>query len=276
MSSQSATPALAKSRMTLSKLRRLHQQGEKIAMLTAYDASFARLFDLAGVDVILVGDTLGQMIQGRSSTLPVTMDDMIYHSAAVARGNRQAFLIGDMPFMSYSSVADALHNAGRFLKQAEVQMVKLECSAAQESVIKALADEGIPVCAHLGLRPQSVHKLGGYRVQGRDDAAAAAMLAQAERLEAAGADMLLVEAIPASLAGQITAAATVPVIGIGAGAACDGQVLVLYDLLGISPPPLPSFVKNFLLENDSIQSAIAAYVAAVKAGEFPTAQQSYQ
>lgn len=256
------------------RLQNMKQQGDKIAMLTAYDATFATILETAGVEVILVGDTLGQMIQGKSTTLPVSMDEMVYHCAAVSRGSRRALLIGDMPFMSYPSAELALHNAARLLKESEVQMVKLECSAGQEAVIRAMADEGIPVCAHLGLRPQSVHKLGGYRVQGREEADAQAMLEQAARLEEAGADMLLLEAIPADLADRITAAARVPVIGIGAGPGCDGQVLVLYDLLGMTPQQ-PKFARNFLSDADSIQAAVQAYVEAVKNGDFPTADHSY-
>jgi 3-methyl-2-oxobutanoate hydroxymethyltransferase len=256
-------------------LQQMKQKGEKIAMLTAYDASFAALLDRAAVDVILVGDTLGQMIQGKASTLPVTVDDCVYHCSAVRRGANRALIIADMPFMSYPSVDVALYNAGRMLKEAEVQMVKLECSAAQESIVQAMADQGIPVCAHLGLRPQSVHKLGGYRVQGRDETSAHEMLKQAEALQLAGADMLLLEAVPADLARQITRQAQVPVIGIGAGADCDGQVLVLYDMLGITPGQLPKFVKNFMHGAESIESAVRRYVQEVKAGTFPAAEHSY-
>lgn len=263
-------------RMGLRDLQKIRQQGGKIAMLTAYDATFAAVLEAAGVEVILVGDTLGQMIQGKSSTLPVSMDEMVYHCAAVSRGSRRALVIGDMPFMSYASTDTALRNAARLLKESEVQMVKLECSAGQEAVIGAMADEGIPVCAHLGLRPQSVHKLGGYRVQGRGESAARAMREQARRLEEAGADMLLLEAIPAPLAEQITADAGVPVIGIGAGPACDGQVLVLYDLLGLTPQPLPKFAKNFMEGAGSVEAAVRAYVEAVKNGDFPAAENSYR
>jgi 3-methyl-2-oxobutanoate hydroxymethyltransferase len=261
--------------VTLRTLQKMKQQGEKIAMLTAYDASFAALLERAGMDVILVGDTLGQMIQGKSSTLPVTVDDCVYHCAAVKRGVRRPLVIADMPFMSYPSVENALHNAGRLLKETEVQMVKLECSAAQESIVQAMADQGIPVCAHLGLRPQSVHKLGGYRVQGRDDASGQEMLRQAEALQLAGADMLLLEAVPADLARQVTLQSQVPVIGIGAGVDCDGQVLVLYDMLGITPGQPPKFVKNFMHGADSVESAVRRYVQEVKAATFPATEHSY-
>lgn len=262
--------------VTLRTLQHMKQEGEKIAMLTAYDASFAAVLDNAGVDVILIGDTVGQMVQGHRNTVPVTMDSMVYHSAAVARGSERPLLIGDLPFLSYTSTEQALQSAARFMKEAQVHMVKLECNAGQESIVKALADEGVPVCAHLGLRPQSVHKLGGYRVQGRGEAAAAEMLKQAEQLQAAGADMLLLEAVPATLAAEVTSASQVPVIGIGAGAACDGQVLVLYDMLGITPEPRPSFAKNFMADADSIQAAIEAYIQAVKSGSFPGPEHSYK
>lgn len=261
--------------VTLRTLQQMKQQGEKIAMLTAYDASFAALLDRAGVDVILVGDTLGQMIQGKSSTLPVTVDDCVYHCSAVRRGTHRALVMADMPFMSYPSVEMALANAARMLKESEVQMVKLECSAAQESIVQAMADQGIPVCAHLGLRPQSVHKLGGYRVQGRDETSAQEMLKQAEVLQLAGADMLLLEAVPADLARQITHQSQVPVIGIGAGADCDGQVLVLYDMLGITAGLLPKFVKNFMQGSDSVESAVRHYVTEVKAASFPAIEHTY-
>jgi 3-methyl-2-oxobutanoate hydroxymethyltransferase len=261
--------------VTLRTLQNMKQQGEKIAMLTAYDASFAALLERAGMDVILVGDTLGQMIQGKSSTLPVTVDDCVYHCAAVKRGVQRPLVIADMPFMSYPSVETALYNAGRLLKETEVQMVKLECSAAQENIVQAMADQGIPVCAHLGLRPQSVHKLGGYRVQGRDDASAQEMLRQAEALQLAGADMLLLEAVPADLARQVTLQSQVPVIGIGAGVDCDGQVLVLYDMLGITPGQPPKFVKNFMHGADSVESAVRRYVQEVKAATFPATEHSY-
>ncbi len=261
--------------VSLRTLQQMKQQGEKIAMLTAYDASFASLLDRAGVDVILVGDTLGQMVQGHNSTLPVSVDDTVYHCSAVRRGNGRPLIIADMPFMSYPSVDVALVNASRMMKESEVHMVKLECSAAQKKIVRAMADQGIPVCAHLGLRPQSVHKLGGYRVQGRDEAAAQLMLKQAEDLQSAGADMLLLEAVPAELAKMITQNSQVPVIGIGAGVDCDGQVLVLYDMLGITPGPLPKFVKNFMLGADSIEAAVRAYVEEVKAATFPANEHTY-
>lgn len=261
--------------VTVRTLRRMKENGDKIAMLTAYDASFAAQLDAANVDVVLVGDSLGNVIQGCDSTLPVTMDEMIYHTRAVARGCRRPLLMADMPFMSYWSVEVALRNAARLMKEAGAHMVKLECTSGQEAIIAALANEGIPVCAHLGLRPQAVHKLGGYRVQGREPNEAGEMLEQAHRLEAAGADLLLLEAVPAALAGEITRQVAVPVIGIGAGPHCDGQVLVLYDALGITAGKTPKFAKNFLAEAGSIPAALSAYVQAVKSGAFPGGEQTF-
>ena len=270
--------------VTVTSLRQMQQRGEKIAMLTAYDASFAAQLETAGIDTILVGDSLGNVIQGHKTTLPVTMDDMVYHTAAVSRCCQRALLIADMPFMSYSSIDLALTNAARLMQQGGAQMVKLECTAAQTEIVSALVDEGVPVCAHLGLRPQSVHKLGGYRVQGKEQAAAAAMLQQAQNLAAVGADLLLLEAVPTALAAQITQAVDVPVIGIGAGPDCDGQVLVVYDVLGISSGKTPRFAKNFLADlepeqiarhGNSIQAALTAYVNAVKAVKFPAEKHSF-
>lgn len=263
------------SRVTLRSLHSMKQQGEKIAMLTAYDASFASILEAAGVDMVLVGDSLGNVIQGHDSTLPVTMDHMIYHTQAVARACKRPLLMADMPFMSYWSVEVALQNAARLLREAGAQAVKLEWTELQPDIVAALSREGIPVCAHLGLRPQAVHKTGGYRVQGRDEATASELVTQAQQVVAAGADLLLLEAIPAPLAADITARVGIPVIGIGAGAACDGQVLVLYDVLGISAGPAPRFAKNFLQQSGSVEAAVKAYVQAVKAGTFPTPDHSY-
>lgn len=264
------------SRLTVRTLHTMKRQGEKIAMLTAYDASFAAVLETAGVDVILVGDSLGNVIQGHDSTVPVTMEHMIYHTQAVSRACGRPLLMADMPFMSYWSVETALGNASRLLKEAGAQAVKLEWTELQPEIVAALSREGIPVCAHLGLRPQAVHKTGGYRVQGRDEATASELVTQARQVVAAGADLLLLEAIPALLAADITARVEIPVIGIGAGAACDGQVLVLYDVLGISAGPAPRFAKNFLQQSGSVEAAVKAYVQAVKAGTFPTAEHTYQ
>jgi 3-methyl-2-oxobutanoate hydroxymethyltransferase len=228
------------SEITLSTLFQMKQRGERIAVLTAYDASFARILDEAGVDVLLVGDSLGMVIQGRESTLPVDVDEMVYHTQCVVRGRRRALLVADMPFMSYGSPEQALHNAGRLMKEGGAHMVKLEGGAVQLETVRRLADHGIPVCAHLGLLPQSVYKLGGYRVQGRDEASARKMREDALALQAAGAQMLVLECVPRGLAGEIRASLRIPVIGIGAGPDCDGQVLVLYDLLGITPGKPPA------------------------------------
>lgn len=262
-------------RLTVRKLKDMKAKGEKIACLTAYDASFAQVLDNNGVDVILVGDSLGMVIQGLDTTLPVTMDDMVYHGQAVARGVNHALLIIDMPFMSDASVEKAVENAGRFMKQAGANMVKMEGGADQQELVATLTRLGIPVCAHIGLQPQRVHKLGGYRVQGREQAAADLMLEDARVLETAGADMLLLECVPAELAAKICQQAKIPVIGIGAGNACDGQILVLYDILGISAGRIPKFSKNYMVENTDIPSTVQAYVNDVKQGRFPAPEHSF-
>ncbi|WP_457336718.1 3-methyl-2-oxobutanoate hydroxymethyltransferase [Rhizobacter sp. P5_C2] len=255
--------------VTLHKLREMHAAREPIAMLTCYDASFARLLDAAGVDCLLVGDSLGMVLQGQASTLPVTLDEMAYHTRCVARGNRGAWLIGDLPFGSYQQgPAQALASA-TVLMQAGAQMVKLEGGGWTAETVRFLVERGIPVCAHLGLTPQSVHALGGYRIQGRDDEAAATLLRHARELAEAGAAMLVLELMPAAVAKQITDALDIPVIGIGAGVACSGQVLVLHDMLGITQGKLPRFVRNFMDGSAGIGEAITRYVADVKARRFP-------
>jgi 3-methyl-2-oxobutanoate hydroxymethyltransferase len=261
--------------VTLTTLQRMKESGEKIACVTAYDASFTSLLEQAGVDIVLVGDSLGMVIQGHDSTLPVTMDEMIYHSACVTRSGKSALRIVDMPFMSYASVSQALENAARMMREGGAQMVKLEGGRHQLDVVRALSQHGMPVCAHLGLTPQSVHQLGGYRVQGRDQASAVALLEDARLLEEAGASVLVLECVPSTLARQITAAVAMPTIGIGAGPHCDGQVLVLYDLLGITPGKRPVFSHNFLQGAEDIPAALQAYVKAVKDGSFPAAQHSF-
>ena len=256
-------------RVSVRSLREKKQAGEKIVCLTAYDASFAQILDTAGVDLVLVGDSLGMVVQGNDTTLPVTVDDMLYHSRAVSRGLNRALLMVDMPYLSYTSPQQALENAGRFMKQADAQMVKLEGGAEQAGIVTTMAQHGIPVCAHLGLQPQRVHKLGGYRVQGREEEAAEAMLNEARELEDAGADLMLLECVPQKLADIITGALDIPVIGIGAGAGCDGQILVLYDILGISVGRIPKFSRNFMTEAADIEAAVKLYVEAVKTGQFP-------
>lgn len=261
--------------ITLSTLHKMKQQGEKFAVLTAYDASFAQLIDEAGVEVLLVGDSLGMVVQGKENTLPVSMEEMVYHTSLVSRAARHALVMADMPFMSYATIEQALHNAARLMKEGGAQMVKLEGGAMRLEVVRRLAENGIPVCAHLGLLPQSVHKLGGYKVQGREDSAAEQMVADALALEQAGADIMLLECVPRALARRITEVLAIPVIGIGAGADTDAQVLVLYDMLGITPGKRPSFSHDFLAETGSVAAALAAYASQVKAGIFPTAQHGF-
>ena len=261
--------------VTLSTLAQMKQRGEKIACLTAYDASFAAMLDAAGVDVVLVGDSLGMVIQGHDTTVPVTMDHMAYHSAAVARGLYRPFLIADLPFMSYPSRELALANAVRLMQEGGARMIKLESGKGQTEIVEFLASHDIAVCAHLGLKPQSVHKTGGFRVQGRDDEAARRMLEDAVALEAAGADLVLLECIPAALGRNISQALAVPVIGIGAGPDTDGQILVLYDILDITPGRKPRFVRNFMSGSDSPQAAVARYVQAVKSGEYPAPEHCF-
>lgn len=263
------------SRLNLTQFRQMKSSAEKIAVLTAYDASFAHILEQAGVDIILVGDSLGMVIQGQESTLPVTVDEVIYHCRNVIRGTNRTFVIADMPFMSYASTQQALSNAGRLMAEGGVQMVKLEGGLVMAETVKSLSERGIPVCAHLGLLPQSVHHIGGYRVQGRDSSDATQILTDAVSLQDAGADMLVLECVPADLATEITQKLTIPVIGIGAGKACDGQVLVLYDMLGITPGKRPRFSHDFVADAGAIPAAVAKYVADVKAGDFPDISQQY-
>ena len=262
------------SRVTVTSLRKMKQTGEKIAMLTAYDASFARVLDNQGVDIILVGDSLGMVIQGHDTTVPVTMDEMVYHTRAVTQASQRALVIGDLPFMSYTSPEMALRNSARLMQEGRAHMVKLEGGAPQVVTVAQLAHYGVPVCAHLGLQPQSVHKLGGYRVQGRDEAVAKQMLADAKALQDAGADLLVLECVPVNVAATISQALNIPVIGIGAGRECDGQVLVLHDMLGISAKA-PKFSQDFIGEGATIPQAVAAYVQAVKANTFPQDQHCF-
>ena len=255
--------------LTLHRLREMHAQGQPIAMLTCYDACFARLLDEAGVDCLLVGDSLGMVLQGAASTVPVTLADMAYHTRCVAQGNRSAWIVADLPFGSYqASPEQALRNAAT-LMQAGAQMVKLEGGGWTAATVHFLTQRGIPVCAHLGLTPQSVHALGGYRVQGRSDDSAALLKQHAHELADAGAAMLVLELMPSLLASEITHSLPIPDIGIGAGKACSGQVLVLHDMLGLSRGKLPRFVRNFMPGAASVEAAIASYVAEVKARRFP-------
>lgn len=247
----------------------MKSRGEKIAVLTAYDAGFAAAMDEAGVDAILVGDSLGMAVQGHATTLPVTLDHMVYHSACVARGVRRAVRIADLPFMSYATPAQALDSAARLMREGGAQMVKLEGGRKRLETVRALVEQDIPVCAHLGLLPQSVHRMGGYLVQGRDDRSAQAILEDAMLLQEAGASLLVLECVPATLAGEITAALAIPTIGIGAGPDCDGQVLVCYDMLGLTPGKRPRFSRNFLESAGDIPTAFRCYVSDVREGRFP-------
>jgi 3-methyl-2-oxobutanoate hydroxymethyltransferase len=261
--------------ITINSLNKLKHQGEKIAVLTSYDASFAKIAENAGVEVILVGDSLGMVVQGQGSTVPVTMDHMVYHTACVTRGASKAFVIADMPFMSHASEEQALLNAARLMQEGGAQMVKLE-GAAELGLIKKMTAQSIPVCGHLGLLPQSIHQLGGYHVQGKDKQDARKIFLDAEALEEAGAQMLVLECVPAELAKEISKNLKIPVIGIGAGVDVDGQVLVLYDMLGMNSDGLqPRFVKDFLAESGSIDGAIRAYVQAVKESSYPGSAHTY-
>lgn len=261
--------------INLLSLREMRSRQDKIAMLTCYDASFAALLDQSGVDVLLVGDSLGMVLQNENSTLPVTMEHMEYHTRCVARGNKTAWLLSDMPWSSYhESPAQAYANAAR-LMAAGAHMVKIEGGAWVAPTIEFLVARGVPVCAHIGLTPQFVHQLGGYRVQGKTEAAAQKLLQEAQCHQTAGADMLLFEAIPPAVAKMLTDAVTIPTIGIGAGADVNGQVLVLHDMLNIFPGRKARFVKNFMAGQPSIEAAIKAYVSAVKSGSFPAAEHCF-
>lgn len=261
-------------KITLQVLKQMKTEGQKIACLTAYDYSFAVHLDDAGIDIILVGDSLGMVLHGEDTTLKVTMADMIYHTRIVKNGCKHSFLITDMPFMSYSSPAKALGNAARLIAEGGAEMVKLEGGSKIAEVVNTVTSNGIPVCAHLGLTPQSVHKLGGYQVQGRHKDAARQIKDDARILEQAGADLLVLECIPLSLAEEICKLVSMPVIGIGAGIACDGQVLVLYDMLGLTTRQ-PKFSRNFMEQADSINHAIRQYVSAVKSGQFPEPRHTF-
>lgn len=261
--------------LTIPGLLAMKARGEKIASLTAYDAGFAAVLDDAGVDLALVGDSLGMVVQGHNSTLPVTLDQMIYHAACVARGLRRAVLAVDLPFMAYPDAGSAFNSAARLVREGGAQMVKLEGGRKRADIVRALVEQDIPVCGHLGLTPQSVHRLGGYLAQGRDAHSAQTILEDALILQDAGASMLVLECLPATLAGEITAALAIPTIGIGAGPGCDGQVLVCYDLLGITPGKRPRFSKDFLAGAGDIRGAARNYVAEVRAGRFPGPEHSF-
>jgi 3-methyl-2-oxobutanoate hydroxymethyltransferase len=260
--------------VTTHTLQALKDAGEKFSVLTCYDATFARRINEAGIDVILIGDSLGMVLQGHDSTLPVTLDDMVYHTAAVKRGNQHCLIMADLPFMSDASTAELLNNAARLMR-AGAHLVKIEGDAWLAPGISELTRRGIPVCAHLGLTPQTVNQLGGYKVQGRG-AAGQALVDAALRLEAAGASLLLLECVPSEVGKAVTAAVKCPVIGIGAGPDTDGQVLVLHDMLGITTGKTARFVKNFMAEADSIPAALSAYHQAVKTGSFPAEEHCFK
>ncbi|MCX7557003.1 3-methyl-2-oxobutanoate hydroxymethyltransferase [Xanthomonadaceae bacterium JHOS43] len=256
--------------VTVPALHQMKADGRRISMLTCYDATFAFAMDHAGVDTVLVGDSLGMVVQGCDSTLPVTVDHIVYHAAAVARGLSRALLVADLPFLSYATPGRALDASRRLMGEGGAAMVKLEGAGPMLETIATLAQRDVPVCAHLGLTPQSVMKLGGFRVQGREAVAAQRLRADALAVQEAGADLLVLECVPRMLAAEITASLRIPTIGIGAGAQCDGQVLVMHDLLGLrGRHRTPRFVKDFLAESDSVEDAFAAYVAAVRDGSFP-------
>ena len=263
------------SSVTLGDLQAMKRQGEKIACLTCYDATFTRVLEAAGIELFIVGDSLGMVLMGYETTLPVSMDDMVYHAANVARAGQHAYRIVDLPSRSYETPEQALANARRLVDEGGADMVKLEGGASKVKIVDCLVQHNIPFCGHIGLLPQSVEDTGGYKVQGRDEAGARAIMEDALALQAAGAGMLVMECIPASLATAITRAVSIPTIGIGAGPGCDGQVLVLHDMLGITTQKPPRFVKDFLRECGSVSGAVAGYIKAVKAGSYPGPEHQY-
>jgi len=263
------------SKTTINTLHQCKQDNKKFAVVTAYDATFAQLASTAGIDVLLVGDSLGMVLQGKDSTVPVTLDEMCYHTASVARGNQSALLMADLPFMSYATPEQAMDSAA-LLMQSGAQIVKLEGGSWLVDTVARLSERGIPVCAHLGLTPQYVHKFGGYKVQGRDDGAAKQMITDAKAMEQAGADLLLLECVPSDLAKALTESVDIPVIGIGAGQDTDGQVLVCYDMLGMNSGHVPKFVKNYMTDGRTIQEAFVAYQDEVKNGTFPAPEHGFK
>jgi 3-methyl-2-oxobutanoate hydroxymethyltransferase len=261
--------------VNIATLRQMKEDGEAIACLTAYDASFAVLVDAGGTDLVLVGDSLGMVIQGHDTTVPVTVADIIYHCKTVARGLRRAFLVADMPFMSYTNPGQALENSVKMMQEGGAMMIKLEGGDGQLEIVEHLARHDIPVCAHLGLKPQSVHKIGGFKVQGRDPGHARAMIDSAKKLQDSGADLILLECVPNELGEALRKSVELPVIGIGAGPSVDGQILVLYDILDITQGRTPKFVRNFMAGNESPLAAIRSYVAAVKDRSYPAPEHCF-
>ena len=264
-------------RLTTLNIQAMKDRGESIAMVTAYDATFAKLIDQAGADMLLVGDSLGMVVQGHDSTLPVTMDHMVYHTEMVVRGSQKALVVADMPFLSYQvSVGEAVANAGRLMQTAQCQAVKLEGGQRSIPAVEAIVNAGIPVVGHLGLTPQSVNTLGGFKVQGRDSEAAQVLLEDARRLQEAGAFALVLETIPGSLATEVSQELTIPTIGIGAGVGCDGQVLVCYDLLGLMEDFTPKFLRRFANLGERIRAGVGDYVAAVKDRRYPADEHTFK
>ncbi|MFQ5935846.1 MAG: 3-methyl-2-oxobutanoate hydroxymethyltransferase [Acidiferrobacterales bacterium] len=262
--------------VTIASLAAMKRAGEKITSLTAYDYSFAYLLDRAGIEVIIVGDSLGMVLQGLENTLPVTLNDVIYHTRCVARGCQRAWIVADMPFMTYQvNREQAIVNAARAMQEGRAHMVKLEGGEQIVDTVRFLTERGVPVCGHIGLTPQAVHQLGGFKIQGRDSESAARLRADAQALQDAGAGILILEAMPSTLASKISAELNIPTIGIGAGPHCDGQVLVLHDVLGIYPRPSPKFSKDFMEGQSSIENAVKAYIAAVRSAEFPGPEHSF-
>jgi 3-methyl-2-oxobutanoate hydroxymethyltransferase len=267
---------VVKKHKTILDIQRMKAEGEKIAVLTAYDFPFARLMDLAGIDMVLVGDSAGTAFAGYDHTLPVTLEDMLYHTRAVVRGTQKALVVADMPFLSYQvDLAEARRNAGRLIKEGGAQAVKLEGGENVAATIRAIVDMDIPVIGHIGLTPQSIHRMGGYRVQGKDEVQAKQLLADAKAVQEAGAFALVIEAVPATLAQRITAELNIPTIGIGAGVHCDGQVLVIHDILGLCEKYSPKFVKRFADVSTSISQGIGDYIREVKDGTFPDEEHSF-
>ena len=268
---------MADRRLSMPGLAAMKRDGERLVMLTCYDALFARLLDAAGVDLLLVGDSLNEVIAGHRTTLSTTLDQMIYHAAAVRRGTTRALVVVDLPFLTYQvSVEEAIRNAGRVMAETDCHAVKLEGGAVMVPVVEALVSRGIPVVGHLGLTPQSINTLGGYKVQGRDEAAAERLVADAMALEAAGASALVLELVPRAVAARVTAAVRVPTIGLGAGSACDGQVLVLHDLLGLNEGFAPKFLKRYADLGAAVRTAVGAYADDVRAGRYPDVEHSFE
>jgi 3-methyl-2-oxobutanoate hydroxymethyltransferase len=266
---------LNKKPITLTKLNNMKTQGEKIACITAYDASFARVVDNAGADIVLVGDSLGMVIQGKKTTIPVKIEDMIYHSRIVASALQYSFLITDMPFMSFYTPEIALENASKLMQDGDAQMIKLEGNKSQLNIIEKLSQSDIPICAHIGLRPQSINKIGGYKVYGKSDEEASLLLKEATMIEELGADMILIECVSSLTAKILNQEIKIPIIGIGAGPDVDGQILVLYDILGITSGVSPKFVKNYMKDNNSIDQAIRSYIKEVKNKEYPAPEHCF-